>query len=72
MRYRGAMSIPPNSKSPIRPNTQGMTEDDREPGDAPPALPKYRRILEDLREAIESGELRPGDKVKTESELGRI
>jgi DNA-binding LacI/PurR family transcriptional regulator len=38
----------------------------------PSALPKYRRILEDLREAIEGGRLKPGDKLQTEAELGRV
>jgi DNA-binding LacI/PurR family transcriptional regulator len=49
-----------------------MTEEDRESGELPSALPKYRRILEELREAIESGRLKPGDKLQTEAELGRV
>lgn len=34
-------------------------------------VPKYRQILEDLRHSIESGRLRPGDKLQTEAELGK-
>lgn len=45
------------------------TSDD---GGGPPALmPKYRQILECLRESIETGKLKPGDKLQTEAELGK-
>jgi len=64
------MSNPPNTKSPIRAAGRATSATDQEPGDAPSGLPKYRRILEDLREAIESGVLKPGDKLQTEAELG--
>jgi DNA-binding LacI/PurR family transcriptional regulator len=36
------------------------------------SLPKYRRILDDLREAIDTGRLKPGDKLQTEAELGKV
>lgn len=36
-----------------------------------PGLPKYRQILQELRLGIESGRLKPGDKLPTEAELGR-
>jgi DNA-binding LacI/PurR family transcriptional regulator len=49
-----------------------MTGEDHMPGEGSSALPKYRQILEDLRESIESGRLRPGDKLQTEAELGRV
>lgn len=39
--------------------------------DAPGARPLYRRIADDLRAAIASGTLRPGDKVPSERELAR-
>ena len=32
--------------------------------------PKYRLIFQDLRDSIESGRLRPGDRLPTEAELG--
>ena len=35
-------------------------------------LPKYRQILDDLRAAIDSGRLKPGDKLQTEAELGKV
>ena len=35
-------------------------------------VPKYRQILADLREAIDSGILKPGDKLQTEAELGKV
>jgi GntR family transcriptional regulator of arabinose operon len=35
-----------------------------------PSVPKYRQILEDLRDGIESGRLKPGDKLQSEAELG--
>lgn len=34
-------------------------------------MPKYRRILLELRRNIESGQLRPGEKLPSETELGR-
>ncbi len=34
-------------------------------------MPKYRQILDDLRLEIESGRLKPGEKLRTEAELGR-
>ena len=40
--------------------------------DAPAHLPKYRQILSDLHEAIDSGKLKPGDKLQTEAELGKV
>jgi DNA-binding GntR family transcriptional regulator len=33
------------------------------------AVPVYRRIIDDIRFQIESGELKPGDKVPSVSEL---
>jgi DNA-binding LacI/PurR family transcriptional regulator len=41
-------------------------------GEAPALMPKYRQILQDLREEIESGRLKPGDKLQTEAELGKL
>jgi DNA-binding LacI/PurR family transcriptional regulator len=38
----------------------------------PPQLPKYRQILADLRDSIESGRLQPGEKLPTEAELGKL
>jgi len=60
------------SKSPIQPEGQGVSDGDHDAAELPSALPKYRRILEDLREAIEGGRLKPGDKLQTEAELGRV
>jgi len=37
-----------------------------------PALPKYRQILDDLRESIETGRIKPGDKLPSEAELGQL
>ena len=34
-------------------------------------LPKYRRILQELRDDIESGRIKPGEKLQTEAELGQ-
>lgn len=34
-----------------------------------PAVPVYRRIIQDIRDRIESGELRPGDKLPSIAEL---
>lgn len=34
------------------------------------AVPKYRVIFRELKEAIDSGSLRPGDRLQTEAELG--
>ncbi len=62
----------PNSKSPIQPEGHGISDGDHDAAELPSALPKYRRILEDLREAIEGGRLKPGDKLQTEAELGRV
>jgi len=36
-----------------------------------PPVPKYRQILDDLRDSIETGRLRPGEKLPTEAELGQ-
>jgi DNA-binding GntR family transcriptional regulator len=35
-----------------------------------PAVPRYRTVASDLRQMIESGELRPGDPLPSESALG--
>ena len=35
-------------------------------------LPKYRQILTDLQDSIDSGRLKPGDKLQTEAELGKV
>lgn len=42
--------------------------------DAPPSasLPKYRRVYDDLRLDIESGRYKPGDRLPSEAELGKI
>ena len=40
------------------------------PGGPPGTMPKYRVIFRDLKQAIESGQLRPGDRLQTEAELG--
>src|SRR5580704_15531639 len=36
------------------------------------AYPMYRQIAENLREEIESGQLRPGQQLRTELELGEV
>jgi GntR family transcriptional regulator of arabinose operon len=38
--------------------------------ESPRSLPKYRQILDDLKKEIETGGLRPGDKLPTEAKLG--
>jgi DNA-binding LacI/PurR family transcriptional regulator len=51
--------------SPARPSSEDRSA---EAG----GLPKYRIILRDLKHAIDSGTLRPGDKLQTEAELGAV
>lgn len=60
-------------------STESIESTDRDPAvegaETPePAgrLPKYRQIFDDLRDAIDSGRLRPGDKLQTEAELGKL
>ena len=52
---------------------EAEVSDETEPDDAGAAsrTPKYRLILSDLLQEIESGRLKPGDKLQTEAELGR-
>lgn len=52
-----------------------QTADDASPASESKAqtlagIPKYRLIFRELKEAIDSGRLRPGDRLQTEAELG--
>jgi DNA-binding LacI/PurR family transcriptional regulator len=69
-------------KRPTRPSKSASATDLRPPraspaspsADAPriaPPVPKYRQILHDLRESIETGRIKPGDKLPSEAELGQ-
>lgn len=49
--------LPGRGRVVTKPGTQGET------------IPRYRRIVADLRELVESGELRPGDALPSEAEL---
>lgn len=52
----------------------GEMQDDEslcEAGAGAARTPKYRQILDDLRRAIANGQLKPGDKLGTEAELGK-
>lgn len=40
-----------------------------QPGTPAETVPRYRRIADDLRQLVESGELRPGDALPSEAEL---
>ena len=66
------MSILSNSKSSLRSKDRDVSAEETKPEGAATGAPKYRRILDDLRGAIESGSLKPGDKLQTEAELGRL
>lgn len=54
-----------------KPDTKSVAKDIPS-GEKSAPLPKYREILDDLREAINSGRLKPGDKIQTEAELGKV
>ncbi len=66
------MSDPSNPHSAGQPKDRMAPPKEPGPGEMPSAAPKYRRILEDLREAIDGGRLKPGDKLQTEAELGKL
>jgi len=66
------MPDPSNPRRPGQPSHRPEPAKELEPGEMPPAVPKYRRILDDLRGAIEEGRLKPGDKLQTEAELGKL
>ncbi len=51
-------------------SSQAEVTPDAEPGDSAGTIPKYRAIFRELKEAIVSGTLRPGDRLQTEAELG--
>lgn len=66
------MSTSSNSVGSARSNPRRSASKDLEADGGQSGLPKYRRILDDLREAIETGQLKPGDKLQTEAELGKV
>lgn len=66
------MSTLSNSKSSLRLKDRDVSAEETKAEGTATGVPKYRRILDDLRDAIDSGSLKPGDKLQTEAELGRL